>query len=337
MLTSDLYDEEAPEEQSTKSQCTPMAMLAKAGLMPQTLTAPPAVASQGSAGSGAGGPAAGTPTGVPPPLDAQTAPQAPLTLGAGAIVLQGAPQPPGGPGNGVLATLSAEQVKAMQGLIAQLESRMRFLESIILLKAQAPLQVAYVQFPLATLKNYQTATTADPYNHGLGPPHPHMLLAFLQQLAVHPLPHSTDHGLRARALTILLFTLQISTMTGAQVDDICPFFSIHELAGAATAGKVMISWYIRGTVSIPAQDQVEDLATRALAAHRARDPSAIMPDILRSFVIADGIPVATGKPLELGRILLSLLCAVGCTRPIGRAPAGGPVRIVRGKGKGRGK
>ena len=225
----------------------------------------------------------------------------------------------------------------MQSLIAQLESRMRFLESIILLKAQAPLQVAFIQFPLATLKNYQTATTADPYNHGLGPPHPHMLLAFLQQLAVHPLPQGTDNGLRARALTVLLFTLQISTMTAAQVDDICPFFAIHELAGASTAGKVMVSWHIRGTVSIPDQEQVEELTVRALAAHASRDPSEIMQDIYRSFTIADGIPVATAKPLELQRILMSILCTSGCTRPIGRAPAGGPVRIVRGKGKGRGK
>ena len=227
----------------------------------------------------------------------------------------------------------------MKTLIQQLESRMRFLESIILLKLQAPLAIAFIQFPMATLRNYTTATTANPYAHGLGPPHPHMLLAFLQQLVVHPLPNGSDEGLRARALTLLLFTLQISTMTGAEVDDICPYFAIHELAGAAqqTSAKVMLSYHLRGTVSIPDADQLADLTTRALAAHHAHDATSILPDIGRSFVITDGIPVATAKPLELGRILLSVLSCCGCTKPVGRAPAGGPVRIVRGKGKGRGK
>jgi len=238
-----------------------------------------------------------------------------------------------------MVALSSEQLKAMQTLIQQLESRMRFLESIILLKLQAPLAVPYIQFPMATLRNYTTATTANPYAHGLGPPHPHMLLSFLQQLVVTPLPNGSDAGLRARALTLLLFTLQISLMTGAQVDDICPYFAIHELAGAAqpAQAKVMLSYYLRGTVSIPDEDQLADLTTRALAAHNARDPSTILPDISRSFTITDGIPVATAKPLELGRILLSVLSCMGCTKPVGGAPAGGPARIVRGKGRGRGK
>ena len=131
--------------------------------------------------------------------------------------------------------------------------------------------------------------------------------------------------------------INININIAAQVDDLCPFFAIHELAGAVTAGKVMVSFHLRGTVSIPDRDQLEDLSTRALAAHTARDPTSIMPDIFRSFAITDGIPVATARPLELGRILLSILCTIGCTRPVGRAPPDGPVRIVRGKGKGRGK
>ena len=327
-LDLDLLDDLPEDLQPQKARCTPSMLLAKAGLMPQTLAVP----GQGSAGSG--GAAPGTPV-APPPL-ATGAPAA-LTLGAGAIALQGLPVQQGAAGNVALVNLTAEQVKALQNLVTQLESRMRFLESIILLKVQAPLQVAFIQYPLATLKNYQTTTTADPYNHGLGPPHPHMLLAFLQQLATHPQPQGTDPGLQARALTILLFTLRISTMTAAEVDDICPFFAIHELAGAAMAGKVMISWHIRGTVSLPDAQQVADLQQRAQAAHVARDPSPIVADIQRSFTITDGIPVATARPLELQRILLSLLCANGCTRPVGRAPAGGPVRIVRGKGRGRGK
>ena len=146
---SDLLDDIFNEEGSKplKAHCTPSTMLAKAGLMPQTLP-PPSVPSQGSAGSGA--PAAGTQAAAPPPL-AAGAPA--LTLGAGAIALQGVPPPPGGAGNVVLDNLTPEQVKALQNLVTQLESRMRFLESIILMKVQAPLQVAFIQFPLATLKN----------------------------------------------------------------------------------------------------------------------------------------------------------------------------------------
>jgi len=319
--------------QPRKARCSPAMLLAKAGLMPQTLAVPGQASGAAGGSSGSGGAAPGTPA-VPPPL-AAGAPA--LTLGAGAIALQGLPAPQGPPGNAGLVNLTAEQVKALQQLVAQLESRMRFLESIILLKVSAPLQVAFIQYPLATLKNYQSTTQADPYNHNLGPPHPHMLLAFLQQLATHPQPQGTDIGLQARALVILLFTLRIATMTAAEVDDICPYFAIHELAGSAMQGKVMVSWHIRGTVSLPDGQQVEELQLRARAAHEARDASPILADIQRSFTITDGIPVATARPLDLQRILLSLLCTNGCNRPVGRAPAGGPVRIIKGKGRGRGK
>ena len=318
--------------QPRKARCSPAMLLAKAGLMPQTLAVPGQASGAGGGSAGSGGPAPGTPA-VPPPLAAGVPA---LTLGAGAIALQGLHPPQGPPGNAGLVNLTAEQVKALQQLVGQLESRMRFLESILLLKVSAPTQAAYIQYPLATLKNYQTTTLADPFNHNLGPPHPHMLLAFLQQLATVPQPQGTDAGLQARALVILLFTLRISTMTAAEVDDICPYFAIHELAGSLQ-GKVMVAWHLRGTVSLPDGPQVEELQARARAAHEARDASSIWADIGRSFVITDGIPVATARPLDLQRILLSLLCTNGCSRPVGRAPAGGPVRILRGKGRGRGK
>ena len=318
---------------SNKMQATPANMLAKAGLGPSP---PPPAPGQGAA-SGSGGTAAAG-SGAPalaiapaaPPQQAQAAPPvAPLTLGAAALGAQ--PPPGGGPaGNGAAATPGAELTLCKQ-LCIQLESRLRFLEAILLLKIIIPVTFPPYQAALATLRNYQAAASAAPFTHGYGPPHPHMFLFFLQSLVLMNIPIASDAGLKGRMLALLLLVVQMQTMSSDDVDQFLPYFTVHEMTAPGFAGKAMITLHARGTLDIPHGIDIDTLSSTVVAAINARDFGPVTAEIGRSFTIQDGVPYAAQRGLDLQRILNSVLCSLGGTRPVGRAPPGGPARKLKGR------
>ena len=343
-----LFDEEeqdadVDEGGTTKALCTPKMILAKSGILPASPpNAPPAQVTMAAAGAGATSSASGALPGVAVAPDVAAVAPPLATLGAGALILADN-APAVAAGNGHAAPPNYEQMfKEMRQLCIQMESRLRFLEGILISKFSMVATVLAVVNTLAALANYNRVTLADPRGHTLGPPHPHLLLAFLTSLVRTPLPQGTDEGVRGRMLVMMLLLTKMSTMTGAEVDEFAPYFCIFSVQGAdhtsaALAGKVFICFHIRGTANIPTGADVDDLAARATQAIATNNPASIMGDISRSFVFTDGIPVAAqpAGALEISRMLGTIICSTGGTRPVGRAPPGGPVRkLKKGKGKG---
>ena len=327
------------EADSNKVQATQSTMLAKAGLGPSSAQPPPAPGSGAASGSGGAGAAAAAGAPAPPQAiapttqaaQAQIAPQAaPLTLGAAGLGAQ-PPQGGGPPGNAGGAQPGAELTLCKQ-LVIQLESRLRFLEAILLLKIIIPTTFPPYQAALATLRNYQAAASAAPFTHGYGPPHPHMFLFFLQSLVLMTIPLSSDAGLKGRMLALLLLVVQMQTMSSEEVvDQFIPYFTVHEMTAPGFQGKAMVTLHARGTLDIPTGIDVDTLSATVIAAINARDFTAVHAEISRSFSIQDGVPYAAQRGLELQRILNSVLCSLGGTRPVGRAPPGGPARKLKGR------
>ena len=326
------------EPDSNKVPATSSTMLAKAGLGPSSAQPPPAPGQGAASASGGAGVAAAAGAPAPPqalapaaqPQQAQVAPQvAPLTLGAAGLGAQ--PPPGGGPaGNAAAATPGAELTLCKQ-LCIQLESRLRFLEAILLLKIIIPVTFPPYQAALATLRNYQAAASAAPFTHGYGPPHPHMFLFFLQSLVLMNIPIASHAGLKGRMLALLLLVVQMQTMSSEEVDQFIPYFTVHEMTAPGFAGKAMVTLHARGTLDIPHGIDIDTLSSTVIAAINARDFAAVHAEIGRSFSIQDGVPYAAQRGLDLQRILNSVLCSLGGTRPVGRAPPGGPARKLKGR------
>ena len=92
----------------------------------------------------------------------------------------------------------------------------------------------------------------------------------------------------------------------------------------------MVSWHLRGHLSIPCPGpELEKATSVATAAIMANDVTALRDLMDKSFDMIDGLPSATAKLIPLQQALLSLLSHLGGTRPVGRAPAGGLARRFR--------
>lgn len=218
-------------------------------------------------------------------------------------------------------------------MILQLESRVRHLEAITMEKVQVRVDYPPYVAAMAALKHYQTQAQANPTGHGLGPPHPHMFMAFLKEMIVQPYSGNLDPGIRGRILVFALMASKISTFTADQVDIMLPYFTLWDLTGPHSTGYAMISYHLRGTTMMPDGADLDDLTTKAIQAVNSQDWTAVVCDVDRAFVFADGLPVAPGVGgTNLGRALSSVLCTTGGTRPTGRAPASGKSRKLKKKG-----
>jgi len=201
---------------AAKQPATPMTMMAKA-----KLGGPPLSLASVAASSAAGG------SGVVAAVEA--APQAPATTTLGGAGLgAGASAAAGSAAGGTHS--QAQELTLCKQLILQLESRLRYLEHILLLKLVVPILFPPFQAALTTLKNYQTAAASNPRGHGLGPPHPHMFYYFLQALVMMPMAQNSDQGLRGRMLALLLLCVHIQKLSADAVDAFVPYFTIHQLS-----------------------------------------------------------------------------------------------------------
>ena len=289
----------------------------------------------------------GPPPGMFPPVQGTPASSSlaqTLAEAAGA----GAPQALGPPlalgASGLAATAAAgnagkaqgkgkndsEDMKLCKQMIVQLESRVRFLEAIILTKVIIPITFAPYITAMNVLRNYQAAASADPTGHGLGPPHPHMFYHFLEQLVLLPLDPGLDIGIKSRMLSMLLLAVQLHLLDAEAVDIFVPYFTIHQLGGG-NSNKAMVTFHIRGTVALPAQEHVPEMTRLAMAAVQSKNYDEVMLQLPHCFTMEDSIPYAAARGHEIQRILLTLLSTLGGTKPAGRAPPGGTVKKWRGR------
>ena len=183
---------------------------------------------------------------------------------------------------------------------------------------------------MQVLRNYQAAAAADPTGHGLGPPHPHMFYHFLEQLVPLPLDEGLDSGIKARMLSMLLLVIQLHHLDAEAVDCFVPYFPIHQLGGD-NSSKAMVTFHIRGTVSLTPPEHVPEMTRLAIEAVNTKNYDQILQQLPHCFTLQDTIPYAASRGHEIQRVLLTLLSTLGGTKPAGRAPPGGVVKKWRGR------
>ena len=180
-------------------------------------------------------------------------------------------------------------------------------------------------------------TKANPMGHGLGGPEGVLFAAMPKGIASTPLPGGSDPGIQARfAAAVLLYTA-VRELPPVVVGEFATHVVIAELQGNRK-GTAIISFKIDGRPTLPTHPTDLTTCRAAVEAAFATDSVTALSKLAPScFHLEDGVPVPpTGHGVEI-RMLATLMCVTGGTKAPGKAPAGAQVRVVKGKGKSKGK
>ena len=305
-------DDKGTAEREAKMAATPASLFMKAGpparLTPLAAAMPPPREGVGSASSAGPGEAAG-----PAP-----------TLASFASSLQAAPE----------AAQPAQQNKgggkALTRLALQLESRVRFLEAIVLTQVTAQGSWPPVQEADRTLKWYLSQVKGAP-QHTLGSPHPHVFGAFLRCLGTLSMdPESMPTELLQRILCMRMLSIALDNIPLNDISGFVRHFQVQRNYGSADTWRVI--WHIDGYMNLPAPTRCIDFF-QVLKSGSSSDRNNLVAEHV---VMVDFCPkgATDHRVTAVSKILLSLMCQCGATRITGRAPPGAAARTLKGKGKG---
>ena len=163
--------------------------------------------------------------------------------------------------------------------------------------------------------------------------------AFLVALAVVAMQApAVDPPTQSRRAAIMLIAGDMPTLGVEQASRAIEHFVVVKLQGRQQ-GRALIVYRVVGMMSIPNTDQdISDIFTAFMAATTGN--MAALQALIPRYMNYEDMMFRATNPCEahfLEQMILSALCALGATRPVGKAPRGAGARSLKGGGKGRGK
>jgi len=271
--------------------------------------------------------------GVPPTtITAPSSAAAFLTMMAAMATGAGA-NPSGGAGSSHQA--EGVPAKELVKLVLQLEARIRSLEASMYITMFVPMAHRAVVEMMLALRTYQAITKEHPFDHGLGGAEGVLFLALLKGLVNTPLAPSVDLGIESRMAALCLLYATILAMPPAMIGEFATHLVVAELQGARK-GFAIVSFKVDGSMTLPMiPEHLQLCRAAAAAAFETNSIAELLKLAPRSFTMEDGEPVAVGTAISVQKIITTLVSTTGGSRAVGRAPASGQARVVKGKGKGR--
>jgi len=345
---------ESKEPQAKKVQCTGAAIMAKLGAPAKA----PSKAPQGFVPAAAAASAAAAPPAPPPPLAT-----------AASVAAEVGPTTPGsdpaaearlktnkdridsmltaamgdGPGKGLQVSTAAgsrgtlaARVAALETLCLQLEARVRALEAVMFVTLKVVASHGAVLAAVEALRLYRLAVAEDPEDHGLGPPHVAVALAFIRTIALTPLSATAEPGLRSRRALIMMLYDVMATQNVTQICTWIPHFAVAVLPPNRKQAEpqALVIFKMEGSTGVPRLadlDKVEGEIAESMAAQ-----AGLATIAAQFYEWVDDTPYGGRSHLPVSNVFTSFLCGTGAVRTAGKAPVGGAARNVK-KGKGKGK
>jgi len=225
--------------------------------------------------------------------------------------------------------------KAVMALVAQLEARIRDLESIAYVVANMKDTHTGASKAVLTANKYRKAVRKAPKTHGLGSATAMVTNAFMVGTVEHGVTDAVDLVVYQRYLGIILLTAIIKQLEPGQTElFVRHFFAVE----AYKEGMVKVVYMVEGSMALPEKpEEVTEIETAIEAAKAASSDAPLLPLAEKYFLIIDGEPTAAHgrRAYKIGKLLRTLLCATGATCPSSKAPPGPLVRTVRGRRGGK--
>ena len=224
----------------------------------------------------------------------------------------------------------------LRALVLQLAGRLRSLEAMAFVCLILPVAHPIVTEMQGGLRAWQEAVKASPTEHGLGGAENLLAIHLLRGVYHKGLAANADEAIRARVAALMLLLGKIGTLPIPAISEFWHHAVVATLQGRRL-GSALVALGVDGKMALPAADAVQPILDMATEAMRSGNPGPLAERSITCFTIVDGVPVqANGPGLSIQRVLVTVMCSTGATKPAGRPPPSAAERNLRkGKGKGR--
>jgi len=224
----------------------------------------------------------------------------------------------------------------LKKLVLQLARRVAALEANAYTVLMMPGTTGTSVNGLARLTVWKQAVLASPAGHGLGGAEGSVAVGALQGLVADASQTAVPAEIRPRLAVVILVLAHVAMLAPIEVAKLFHHFVVAELGGNRQ-GTTLVSYSVEGTVSIPTAEQAEAVLTALQTAVTAGVWDSVNNLRGCSFTLQDEVPVAVDVAVALQRVLCTVWCNYGGTRPSGKAPPGSLEQKLLGRGRGRGK
>ena len=230
---------------------------------------------------------------------------------------------------GAVGSGPATQDKALLKLVEQMEARIRDLEALAYFTAAVPKVHGLVVGAEEGVAFYLSVIKDDPT---LGAPHVFVAVRALQKYMATVT--TTDEALTCKLAAVALLVANMQQADSDELASWVRFFRVSKMFHeTGTVEKARIQFKFDGAITLPNPQQ----AAQVLEAFRQKDLVAISKLAAMCYEMIEGEPTAVGRPAPIDKVLRSIVCMSGGEMKAGRAPRGGAVWAVKGKGKGKGR
>jgi len=226
---------------------------------------------------------------------------------------------------------------ATTALILQMEARIRALEASLYATCMVPTRHPAVQESKHAITNYINITKADPWGHGLGGADALVGAAFMKGMARTPLPDGADPPLQCRQAAVILIAMLALTQDLRFLHEWITHFVVADLHGNRE-GTSLVIFKLDGRMLLPDPGDEANMVIQAVEQAIVTgqwDRVAAVASLSYTYQDGEPTPVGNRSGISIQKLLMSVMCATGGTRPTGRAPRGPLARQIKGKGKGK--
>ena len=247
-------------------------------------------------------------------------------------VIAGAGGPPQGGAGNATTHGNSQTDPNVTAMLVQLDARLRAAEACLYTSAFAPTNTRLSQDPVGALGVWLAAVKQDPQKHGLGGAEGLVGLALLRGISATQVPPTADRALLSRHSALIILYAALRETQPLELGEFIEHMGAADLQGNRK-GWTLLSWRFNGRINLPVSD--EDITTCQAATAQALAINSFEPIlklVSKCMDISDGeIRPAAPPGIPIDKVVLSIICQLGGTKNIGRAPPGALINNVKGR------